>query len=223
MQHPKKADIGIWMTKGKYAEGPMRISHGQAAMVISFIGAGLLFFALGRISGRFWDSQQHYASRGWSAIPGKADTLVVYNYANRDWEYPRNFAFFVQHGKEWPQQHSFKILLQNALWHSAQLLLTVVITFAHDQSCCQRFLTGRRENAWDLKSQHMLVFLYVSLISWVSSSLSSLSMNFTLTTWSAKIDFSVYKCLCSHERKWWSWLCSHPAAVWSPGESHLTN
>ena len=77
----------------------MRISHGQAATVLACIAAGLLFFALGRISGRFWDSQDYYKHQGWSSGHRKADTLVVYNYANRDWEYPRNFAFFVRHGE----------------------------------------------------------------------------------------------------------------------------
>lgn len=79
--------------------GPARVTNGQAALILAFVSTGLLFFALGRLSPRLTDASHNRAAASWAAVPKKPDTLVVYAYANRDWEYPRNLQFFIQHGE----------------------------------------------------------------------------------------------------------------------------
>lgn len=66
---------------------------------MAFISTGLLFFALGKLSARLLDPLHKRSPTAWAAVPKKVDTLVVYTYANRDWEYPRNIEFFIQHGE----------------------------------------------------------------------------------------------------------------------------
>lgn len=76
----------------------LRVTNAQAALIVAFISTGLLFFALGRLSGKLLDIKHDKTPPTWATVPSRADTLVVYTYANRDWEYPRNIAFFFQHG-----------------------------------------------------------------------------------------------------------------------------
>jgi len=73
-----------------------RVSNSQASLCLAFIAAGILFFSLGRFSAQISKSGTTDLA-AWGASKD-SDTLVVYAYANRDWEYPRNLAFFVQHG-----------------------------------------------------------------------------------------------------------------------------
>ena len=100
--------------KGQVA-AQLRVSNSQAALIVAFISAGLLFFALGRLSARFFDQPHSYGSAAWATVPKRADTLVVYTYANRDWEYPRNLAYFIQHG------NSSAVEAAVLAWRSAHL------------------------------------------------------------------------------------------------------
>ena len=73
-----------------------RVSNSQASLCLAFIAAGILFFSLGRFS--VLTSRPGPTDLATWGASKDSDTLVVYAYANRDWEYPRNLAFFVQHG-----------------------------------------------------------------------------------------------------------------------------
>lgn len=76
-----------------------KISNTQAAYCLASIGAGLLLFVLGRASVAISNRPPAQDISQWTASFKEPDTLVVYAYANRDWEYPRNLAFFVRHGE----------------------------------------------------------------------------------------------------------------------------
>ena len=76
-----------------------QITNSQAALLLASIAAGLLLFLLGRASVSLRHTAPTQDLSRWTASFKEADTLVVYAYANRDWEYPRNLAFFVRHGE----------------------------------------------------------------------------------------------------------------------------
>lgn len=78
------------------------ITNSQAVYVFASVAAGVLIFILGRASVAVNGRAPAQELTSWTASLKDADTLVVYAYANRDWEYPRNIAFFVRHGAALP-------------------------------------------------------------------------------------------------------------------------
>ena len=84
------------MRRGRGDLSIPRVSNSQASLCLAFIAAGILFFSLGRFS--VLNSRPGPIDLARWGASKDSDTLVVYAYANRDWEYPRNLAFFVQHG-----------------------------------------------------------------------------------------------------------------------------
>ena len=89
-----------------------KVTDKQAVLCLASIAAGLLFFLLGRASVALNGRAPAQDLASWTASLKEADTLVVYTYANRDWEYPRNIAFFVRHGKSADSKFTAVMLIE---------------------------------------------------------------------------------------------------------------
>ena len=87
------------MRRARPALSIPQITNLQAAACLGSIAAGILLFLLGRASVSLSSRTAPQDLSQWTATFREPDTLVVYAYANRDWEYPRNLAFFVRHGE----------------------------------------------------------------------------------------------------------------------------